>query len=223
MEDWEALDQVDVSEIKVPVKVEDAVFAKKEEKPAQPQQQQKEGKNETQQEKKKAFTGKTIQSNDLFNQPDNSKTKTKLLEKKNNSQAIKDLFEGAISEHAQALDNIQLKNIQEFELFGQLLGNKLSDPDYYLIHVEKFFESFLDGIYDKLTSKEFQAISTKVNVLLTKKQKEEKTGPKKVKAKGPTVVASKNKIAKNLEARGSDESSQDDYNYKANFNEDDFM
>jgi len=59
-----------------------------------------------------------------------------------------------------------LGEAEDFRVLGSLLGNKLCDPDYFLVHVEDFYKNLLDATYDKLTSKELQEISSKINVLL---------------------------------------------------------
>lgn len=79
------------------------------------------------------------------------------------------MFDGANHEFNDYLDQIHLDEAEDFRILGSLLGNKMCDPDYYLIHVEDFFKNLLDATYEKLTSKEIQEISSKVTALLQKK------------------------------------------------------
>ena len=76
------------------------------------------------------------------------------------------MFDGANHEFNDHLQQIELKEDEDFRILGSLLGNKLCDPDYFLIHIENFYKSLLDANLEKLTSKELSEISFKVNALL---------------------------------------------------------
>lgn len=156
--------------------------------------------------------------------PDNSARLTKLKEKKHQKDGVEDLFGGANHSFNEHLSAIELKTAEDFSDLGQLLGNKLCDPEFFLVHVEDFFKHLLTATADKLTSKELKEISTKVTVLLQHKQKEERNaqGKKKASSKGPAKpsIAAKAAAMANSDSENSEDGS---FAYKANFKEDDFI
>lgn len=89
---------------------------------------------------------------DQFGIPDNKKTM--LMKEKGKKDAINDMFDGANHEFNEHLDKIELEEAEDFQILGSLLGNKMCDPDYFLVNVEEFFKNLLDSAYEKLTSKE---------------------------------------------------------------------
>ncbi|KAL4465844.1 hypothetical protein ABPG74_004081 [Tetrahymena malaccensis] len=233
-EDWESAD-IKIEQAQNQFAKEDAVDTLALEKKAKEEAKQKaeeEARKKKEEEEAKAAKNKKkgpqkIVYTDQFNMPDNSKKLTQLKEEKRKKQDINDMFDGANHEFNEHLQNIELQEAEDFEILGQLLGNKLCDPDYLNIHIEDFFKNLLESTYEKLSSKELQEILSKTTVLLQQKQREEKGNAKtnSKKGKGPNIGA-KNVAKykqKGSESEDNDDDDDDNYNYKANFNEDDFI
>jgi len=98
------------------------------------------------------------------------------------------------------------------------------------LYIQEFVKEILQGLYVKLTAKEFQEIYNKTQVLLNNKQKDEKpqTGKKKKESKAPVLNVSKGNVgAKNVKYQGGEEEEVDEdeeYTGPVKFSkDDDFM
>ena len=56
------------------------------------------------------------------------------------------------------MDNIDLAKVEDFEMYGHLVADKLCDPNYLPINVEYFIETLLAKLNTKLDSDNYSKI-----------------------------------------------------------------
>jgi len=141
---------------------------------------------------------------------------------------------------------MQMDQKNTLELFGDVITKQQpeltkGDEDAYInyakqivellnkedrkLYIQEFLLEILQGLYPKLTSKEYQEIYNKSVVLLNNKQKDEKpaTGKKKKDSK-PILNASKANTTKNVKYHGDeDEDEDEEYGGGKYQKDDDFM
>jgi len=94
------------------------------------------------------------------------------------------------------------------------------------LHIQEFVKELLQGLYSKLTTKEYQEIYNKTLVLLNNKQKDEKpqTGKKKKEVKPMLNVTKATISAKNSKIYDEEEEEEEEEEPYNKFNKDaDFM
>jgi hypothetical protein len=50
------------------------------------------------------------------------------------------------------MDKIELDTVRDFDIYGALIADKLSNPEYLQVNIEVFLDSLLSKLRDKIGS-----------------------------------------------------------------------
>eukprot|EP01015_Nassula_variabilis_P009693 TRINITY_DN1768_c0_g1_i16.p1 TRINITY_DN1768_c0_g1~~TRINITY_DN1768_c0_g1_i16.p1 ORF type:complete len:261 (+),score=91.24 TRINITY_DN1768_c0_g1_i16:67-849(+) len=205
-DDWEALADADVNDIKVKkadqfADEEDAkaITLLDEDKPkesavqSQPKNVEKEKKKNKAKELEEKFEqkAKTLDNATTKKGPLTweEKKQAEILSQKSDMRNIVDAF-GGVDIGSEQADQNALISEEDYLSFARKIAEKLVLEEKKLF-IQEFMKELLNGLQSRLTSKEYQEIYNKCLVLFNQKQKEEKGPEKGKKKKAPALNAKK--------------------------------